>query len=143
MTFNWYHKIMLVLALFVAMMIYFAVRSVNTPLELVTDKYYEAEINYQDRINNTDNALALDEQPRVSTKDGYLIVQFPASMKDANGTLKFYFAANSAQDKEYPIRLDANGTQQIDISKRHGAYRIQLSWTHDGKAYFSESKLFL
>ncbi len=143
MTFNWYHKILLVLAAFVSMMIYFAVRSVNTSLELVTEKYYEAEIKYQDRLNDMNNVQSLTEKPTVKTLDGQLHIQFPATIKAESGKVNFYYAANSAQDLEIPLQLDAQQMQRIELKDRHGAYRIQLSWTAQGKTYFSETKLFL
>ena len=143
MTFNWYHKILLVLAAFVSMMVYFAVRSVNTPLELVTEKYYEAEINYQERLNDMNNVKALENKPEVKTLNGQLHIQFPASILVESGKVNLYYAANSAQDLELPLQLNAQQNQIIELKDRHGAYRIQLSWTAAGKNYFTETKLFL
>ena len=48
---NWFHYIIITLIAFVGMLTYFAVRSVNTPLDLVTEKYYEEELKFQDKID--------------------------------------------------------------------------------------------
>lgn len=143
MTINWYHKILLVLAGFVSMLTYFAVRSVNTPLELVTEKYYEAEIKYQDRINDINNAGALLNKPSITSNNGQLLVQFPPETNNINGTLNLYYAANSVNDQEVPLRLNASKQFQLDVHERHGAYRIQLAWEQNGQHYFTEEKMFL
>jgi hypothetical protein len=143
MTINWYHKILLVLAAFIAMMTYFAVRSVNAPLELVTEKYYEAEIKYQDRINDITNANNLSIKPRITAQQGKLHVQFPPECKSITGTLNLYYAANSQYDKSFPIRVNASNQFDVDIQQRSGAYSIQLDWEENGTHYFTEEKLFL
>lgn len=143
MTINWYHKIILVLAAFVSMMMYFAVRSVNTPLELVTEKYYEAEINYQDRLNDMYNVQALENKPEVKAVNNQLLIHFPKSILVESGKVNLYYAANSAYDIEFPLQLNEQKEQAINLDGRRGAYRIQLSWTADGKNYFNETKLFL
>lgn len=143
MTINWYHKILLVLAAFVSMMVYFAVRSVNTPLELVTEKYYEAEINYQDRLNDMKNAQALEYKPVVKAVNKKLLIQFPQSIHVESGKLNLYYAANSAKDLELPLQLNEKKEQVIELNDRQGAYRVQISWTAQGKSYFNETKLFL
>lgn len=143
MTINWYHKIMFVLAAFVSMMMYFAVRSVNTPLELVTEKYYEAEINYQQRLNEMNNVQALENIPEVKAVNNQLFIRFPQSIPVKSGKVNLYYAANSAYDIEFPLQLNEQKEQAINLDGRSGAYRIQLSWTADGKNYFNETKLFL
>jgi hypothetical protein len=143
MTINWYHKILLVLAAFIAMMTYFAVRSVNAPLELVTEKYYEAEIKYQDRINDITNANNLLIKPRITAHQGKLHVQFPPKSNRITGTLNLYYAANSLYDKSFPIHVNASNQFDVDIQHRSGAYRIQLDWEENGTHYFTEEKLFL
>ena len=143
MTINWYHKILLVLAAFIAMLTYFAVRSVNAPLELVTEKYYEAEINYQNRINHITNAGNLLVKPRITAQQGKLSVQFPPESKHITGTLNLYYAANSQHDKSFPITLNSLNQFDVDVQNRHGAYRIQLDWEENGTHYFTEEKLFL
>ncbi len=143
MTINWYHKILLVLAAFIAMLTYFAVRSVNAPLELVTEKYYEAEINYQNRINHITNAGNLLVKPRITAQQGKLSVQFPPESNHITGTLNLYYAANSQHDKSFPITLNSLNQFDVDVQNRHGAYRIQLTWEENGTNYFTEEKLFL
>lgn len=143
MTINWYYKMMLVLAAFVSMMVYFAFRSVNTPLELVTEKYYEAEIAYQDRLNDMENVQALEKKPDIRIQDGNLNIQFPESIAIESGKVNLYYAANSAYDVEWPLQLNTQKNQRIELKNRHGAYRIQLSWTAQGKNYFTETKMFL
>ncbi|MBK6476369.1 MAG: FixH family protein [Flavobacteriales bacterium] len=56
---NWGKGITLALIAFAGMMAYFLIRASGNPSPLVTDKYYEQELKYQQRINNTNRADAL------------------------------------------------------------------------------------
>ena len=59
---NWFYRMMLLLLAFISMLMYFTIRSVNAPLPLVTEKYYEEEIKYQDKIDKISNSKTMNQQ---------------------------------------------------------------------------------
>jgi len=141
---NWFHKLVLVLVAFVAMMMYFAVRSIRTPLDLVTEKYYEAELKYQDRINQISNEQSLKEKVKISLADRTLHIVFPTEVKgpEVKGVVRMYYPADQHKDREVPIEVNEGNMQQIDVSALQGAYSIQVDWTYLDKAYYTEQKMF-
>ena len=141
---NWFHKLMLVLLAFVAMMMYFAVRSVRTPLDLVTEKYYEAELKYQDRIDQISNEQQLREKVKISVIDRMLTIEFPAAVVGAEvkGVVRLYYPADQHKDREVPLNLQGGNVQKIDVSALQGAYSIQVDWQYQDKSYYSEQKMF-
>ncbi len=140
---NWFHKIMLVLTAFVAMLVYFAVKSSKAQLDLVTEKYYEEELKFQERIDKHNNENALTESVAISTDNGKLIIKFPQSdTSQSIGFIKLYCPSNSKNDAQIPLQLNTEGEQYIDISDRKGMYAIQVDWTQNNTSYFKEKKLF-
>ncbi|MBL7755420.1 MAG: FixH family protein [Chitinophagaceae bacterium] len=141
---NWFHKMMMVLVAFVSLMVYFAVRSVNTKLDLVTENYYEAELKHQDKMNQSANYQQLREKPEVFLEAKGLRVQFPKQGSfSPQGSVKLYFPADKTKDKEFQLALDQDHAQWIDIAGRSGAYQVQISWQQDGATYYTEKKIFL
>lgn len=142
---NWFHKLMLVLLAFIGMMTYFVVRSVQTPLDLVTEKYYEEEIQYQTRIEKISNDKKMVDKVVIGVKDQQLQITFPASIQksEVGGNVKLYYAADQKKDQSFKIDIQEGNTQQIDVSKLSGAYSIQVDWTYKDKSYYTEQKLFL
>ncbi|MBK7764515.1 MAG: FixH family protein [Bacteroidetes bacterium] len=142
---NWFHKLMLVLILFIAMLSFMVWRSSKAKLDLVTDNYYEEELKYQDRIEHTANNDDLQEQVNIEKLEDNLIISFPdnISIQEVSGKVNLYFAANKANDKSFDLLLDQNHKQRIDIDNRSGNYTIQISWQYQNKTYFTEKKIFL
>jgi hypothetical protein len=136
---------MLVLLAFVAMMTYFVVRSVQTPLDLVTEKYYEAEIKYQDRIDDISNEKQMKDKVEIGLNNQQVEIQFPENIQssDVKGKVKFYYAADSKKDKEFELDVKTGNKQLIDVSTLRGAYSIQIDWKYLDKTYYNEKKLFL
>lgn len=142
---NWFHKLMLVLTAFVSMMVYFAVRSVQTPLDLVTENYYQEELKHQDKMDKADNYARLENKVKISNEPGQLKVAFPTDLKATSltGTVKLYYAGDKSKDAEMDLKLDETGVQIIDVSGRSGAYSVQVNWQSGQESYYTETKLFL
>lgn len=141
---NWFHRIILVLVAFVGMMVYFAVRSIQAPLDLVTEKYYEEELRYQDRIEQIANGQELKEPVKVSLQESKVQIDFPSSLNaaDIQGKVRLYCPSGKNRDREYPISLGNGLSQQIDVSGLKGAYSVQVDWKYQDRAYYAEHKLF-
>lgn len=144
MKFNWFHKLMLVLVAFIAMLTYFVVKSSRANLDLVSEKYYEEEVNYQQRIDNTTNAKALNNDVQMNVENGFLVVRFPSqlSSKSISGNLKMYSPVGKKNDKSFAVN-STNGEYKIDVSQIQGKYSLQLDWTCEQQNYYSEQKIFL
>lgn len=141
---NWFHRIILVLTAFVGMMVFFAVRSIQAPLDLVTEKYYEEELHYQDRIEQIANGKELAEPVRVSLQAGMVQIDFPPTLNAAGiqGKVRLYCPSGKRRDREYPISLVNGLSQQIDVSGLKGAYSVQVDWNYQDRSYYAEHKLF-
>ncbi len=121
------------------------VRSFQQDIDLVSDNYYSDEINFQDRIDQKANLMALGEEVKVSQigKD-QVQFKFPKEHSTATGEIHFYHVSRKLFDKRFPIQLDSISRQDLNTKALvAGRYRVKMSWSAEGKDYFQESEIFI
>ncbi|MFT5617904.1 MAG: hypothetical protein ACI85I_001130 [Arenicella sp.] len=140
MKFNWGHGITLFSALFMSMILYFVISSVNYDSELVSEDYYENEINYQTRIDKERNASK--EKINISQEATGLQIVFLNSVD--KGTVQFFRPSNKELDFQKPIQLNSNFQQQIGLENtKPGLWRIKLDWQKGGKDFYYEESVVI
>ena len=144
---NWGHKIGLVYVGFVVFMLTLVVLCIKQKdIFLVTDNYYNDELNYESRIQKAKNANALGEGLQIEVKDAVDSVKIDLTSESvgSTGNIVFYRPSNQKMDYKVPINLDANGQQRISTSKLAGGlWTIKLEWQKAGKEYYKEEKIQL
>ncbi len=141
---NWGQKLMLVFVVFAAGMIYLAYRCMHINSDLVSKEYYKDELRYQDVIDGTRSANALNGKIRLIQQDERIIVQLPAEMKNerVSGNIWFYCAANAKNDRHISIKLDTEASQLINKKMLSpGNYTVKFDWTGNNKHYYWEQPL--
>ena len=137
---NWGYRLMIVFIAFAAMMIYLVYRSFQTNFELVEKTYYQSELQYQDIIDGTKLANQLSTLPKLTQSGDSLLLQMPKeqSGKNVTGTIWFYCAYNSQNDKKVAL---ATGTRAYKNMLNNGRYTAKIHWLSEGRSYYSEQKL--
>lgn len=142
---NWGKKIALAYSLFVAFMIMLVVACVKqNDIFLVSDDYYKQEIEYQDRIDNIANAEQLESPVTVELNDetNTLRIDLTRESAGANGKVTFFRPSNPELDREFPVKLSVDGTQDFSTkSLAKGLWLIKVEWQKDGKSYYKEQKV--
>jgi len=140
---SWGYKLMLTFIVFAAMMSYMVYRCYGTNFELVEKEYYKSELKYQDVIDGTENAGKLSTGPELKQSGNVLVLQMPDDMKNnpVSGTVLFYCAYNSKNDRTFSLAVDKNGTQLFNPSVLPGSYIVKITWTGNGKKYYAERRL--
>lgn len=140
---NWFHYILITLALFISLMVYFAVRSTQTKLDLVSVNYYEEELKFQDKINKINNTQLWDDSIKtVLQENNKLLISFPSNMKVSSGSMRMYCPQDKSKDKAIDLVLDTNNTMLLDVNDCRGFYRIEIDWENDGKQYLTQRKIY-
>lgn len=138
---DWGKGIVLTILGFVALIVSMVVISVRMDgIELVTENYYEEEIKYQDRIDESNSAsnlkrevISFDEQSKVIELD------LP---NGTNGTLQLFRPSDSSLDQEINIEVTHTGITQIPLNElKTGYWKIQLNWTENGIDHYQEKKI--
>lgn len=110
--------------------------------ELVTEDYYQKELEYGDVLAKKQNADTMRVAVQIiETNDGLKIV-YPSYVKDIKGKIILYKPDNSKLDKEIDIQLNENNTQTIGKSEYiSGRWDIILDWQSEGVPYFYKQKI--
>ena len=144
MKFNWGHGIALVLIIFAASILVFVFVASKQKNELVTEKYYEKAVAYQQRIDAEKNALDQNADVKYNISSGQLMLTLGRSMSNANGTFQFYKPDNAAKDFNTIFQVTDTGFYSATIPQlTRGQWKVNVSWNIDSLEYFYEKKIFI
>ena len=148
MKFNWGTGIVIAIIGFMSFIMYFVITmsTDNTySYDLVTDKYYQQELKYQDEIDATKNAQKLKENIKVVRVEEGLQLKFPSGFtpKEIKGKVFLYRPSNKQLDFEIPISL--SNTYLLVPEKRllDGRWNIIVTWSYKNKDYLFKKELNL
>lgn len=105
---NWGKSIVLAFVLFIGFIMYFVIK-ISTDKgknhQLVTEKYYNKELTYQDRIKASENAKILGVDIKIKkVKEGLqVILPNQLVLEKASANLLFYRPSNELLDFEISI----------------------------------------
>lgn len=117
---------------------------INQDMPLVASDYYQQELDYQQRINQTANTAGLASPPKIEIQHRQLTISFGALPQMQNGQLKLFRPSNALWDKTYAIPVTDQTSYSIDVSTQMlGQYKAQLTWQWNGKEYFTEETVYL
>ncbi|MFZ1689292.1 MAG: FixH family protein [Flavobacteriales bacterium] len=143
---NWGKGLVLVLVAFAVLMTFLVVMSIRNPEPLVTDQYYEQELVYQQRINNTERANALSTSVVIQPSARGVRITFPAEARNGSiaGVLTLLRPNDPLADRQVTISADSSGIfDAIVPGLVAGRYNALLEWTANGVAYYTEEKLVI
>lgn len=144
MKISWAYKILTVYLMFVAGIMFLVFKANGERYDLVTENYYEAEVKYQDVIDQKQRVAALSAPPEISYEGRRLHIQFPADFtgKILQGELYLYRPSDAKKDFRRSFTVSDN-QYSIDLPATvSGMYDIKLSWQAGGQTYFLEKKKF-
>lgn len=142
---NWGYKILGVYLLFVAGIIYLVVRSSSEKIDLVTKDYYEQELVYQEKIEQSARAAALSAGISVETTGSHLRVSFPEEMKgrQITASVLLYCPSDSRKDIRREFITGEAFVLMEYPETYQGLFELQVDWKADGKNYYSLKKHFI
>ena len=143
---NWGIRITLLYLGFVALILTLVFTCMGQKVELESKDYYSKELKFQNQIDATNNANALNVLIEHKVSGRSVEIQVPSELlaADFNGTVNFFRPSDSSKDKLITLKPDANGRQILsDASFVKGVYKMQVSFVSKGKNYFKEEVVFL
>lgn len=145
MKLNWGYKIAVVYLLFVAGIIYLVVQASRQNIDLVTENYYAEEIQYQQRINEKNNAQSLSAPLDVNVQHGVLTVSFPQefSQKELQGEVLLYCPSDARKDLSRNLLMQGNKMKISLPEQNQGFHQLKVKWESEGVKYYFEKNLML
>lgn len=145
--FNWDVGIVLSLVSFITFIIYIAFFFPNVESQLVSDKYYEEEIKYQEIINEKKNVSNLPKKIKIipiKSSGIRIMIPYDKEKNDIYG----YFTLFRSSSKDLDV------TKYFKISKysnilfipkkflKNGFYKLIIRWKSNEKKYLFEKNIF-
>lgn len=140
---NWGWKLAVGSAMFMALIIYFVIQSFNNKTQLVSENYYEEELQFQKQIDARKNATGLDDTLFVTQKGSDIVIEYPEwfVQNDCKGTVHFYKPSNENHDKVFKFSQQ-EAKQIIPRSQlAPGRFQVKFNLTSSGKDYYYEKSL--
>jgi hypothetical protein len=143
---SWGTGLLVAFGLFLAGIVGMVAISMSEDVQLVTDRYYDNELRYQERIQAIERANDMTKRVDVEHRPGFVLVQFPClgSPDDVDGRVTLYRPANRADDRTLPLVLDTVWAQRIPTrTLAPGLWHVQVQWRLHGEEYYAEHPLIL
>ncbi len=143
---NWGWRIALFLTLFISFILYMVIYSFGRTNDLVSEDYYNQEIQYQKNIDAQEKGLYLAKDIRIDSKENVIEIQFPTSFEREieKGDISFYRPDNAKLDRSFPMKLDQNNIQSINKSEiASGFYKITIQFIQHGDLHLINKEMWL
>lgn len=146
MKLSWGTGIVVAFIAFICFILYFVVIASTDERanhDLVTEQYYEQELDFQKEIDAERNASELSGKIIVTNVAGGLWLQFPASWGNTNlkGKVSLYRPSNRALDFELPIALLESGMLVPEARLPEGRWNLSIRWELNGEQYLQKESV--
>ena len=146
MKFNWGTGIVVTIIAFIAFIMYFVITmsTDNTySHDLVTDKYYQEELNYQQEIDAEKNAKSLKEKVTIEKNSKGLKINFPENFipKNIKGKVFLYRPSNKQLDFEIPISISKSYLLVPEQRLVDGRWNMKIFWKYKNTDYLIKKEL--
>ena len=112
--------------------------------DLVSDNYYEQELQFQNQIDATARAQKSGAVIACDSAKSAVVITLPAAQlaQKLSGTIEFYRPSSLKLDRELPLAPRADGTQTLNVSQfAAGLWQVRVRWNAGGQDYFLEQKI--
>lgn len=137
--FNWGTGIALTYTAFAAATSTFVAFAMDRRVDLVSVDYYAQSLQLDRRMEAERNALALGPALSVAEVSARAVrISLPRDLAPAAaGTIRLYRASSAADDRELPLAVNAEGSQDVPLDGlAAGRWTVQVQWTALGRAYY-------
>lgn len=143
---NWGWRITIFLTLFIGFIMSMVIYSFSTTNDLVSEDYYNQEIQYQQNIDAQKNALFLANEVTLVIENKSIVLTFPSNFSQVieKGDITFYRPDNAKLDKSFDLNLNELNKQFIpkaDIVR--GFYNVTIQFVSDKKTYLFNKEIKL
>jgi len=143
---SWPTGIVLAILAFVIFILSFVFKVTFLPKydhHLVSEDYYQEELNYQQEIDKLNNAGRLKENVSIVKNEKGLLIRFPKEFEfsSISGTINFTRLSNSKIDFKLPIQLNNSEFLIKDKNLVRGRWNVKIDWQVNNELYLYKEKL--
>jgi len=114
--------------------------------DLVSDNYYEQEIQYQSRLDQLNRTARFNDQVKVAfdNSEKRISISLPADHAGpgTSGIVQLYRPSAAGLDRELKLELDATNSQSLDAATLEpGLWKVRIQWTSGQQDYFADKSI--
>jgi nitrogen fixation protein FixH len=146
MKWNWGVGITVTIIVFTIISLLFIYFAFNQDINLVRDDYYEAEVQFNEKLETIKRTKKLSEELKIKLIPNNISIQFPNEIEEEEitGTIFLYRPSDGKLDFDLPIEIDTLKKQLIPTNKMiAGQWKIQIEWSADTNKYFNNKILMV
>ncbi len=136
---NWGHGLAIALGCFMLFILFliFVFPMGKQNADMISNNYYEEELQYQDIIDAKNNAAKLEKTPTYKVTNEGMLISFPESIKVDDNTVNFvlFRTADSNLDVKKEVTLQHNLFLIPKAVIYSGSYTLKLKWKENKKPY--------
>jgi hypothetical protein len=116
-------------------------------VDLVRADYYEQEIHFQQQMERVNRTRNMADPAAVSyhSEQRCITIRLPSPPSgQATGQIHLYRPSDARLDQQFPLALQSDGTQRVDVSKlRVGLWKVRVQWELAGKEYYVDQPIVI
>lgn len=145
MKFNWGWGIAIFVAVFVTFISNLVYRCTQQKIDLVSEKYYEKEIQYQQHINRELNSRDLGAKISLVSNDSVVVIHYPeVNEGNISGDIEFFKPDDANKDVKVVVDAGIDRRQSVDINRlSKGWWDVKINWSAGGTPYYFEQRIFV
>ncbi|QRR00906.1 FixH family protein [Dyadobacter sandarakinus] len=145
MKINWGTGIAGMYLSFVVMIVVLVSMSAAEKIDLATDKYYEEELHFQDRIDKGERARLLPQPLSWQVTREKLTIAFPDQFAGSviQGKISLYCPSDKHNDRSFAIQAEKSRQVVALDQVPAGRYKLQIDWQAGGTSYWNEGVITL
>lgn len=136
---NWGNKLVIVFVAFTVLIGTLVYKAINAQYDLVSEEYYQDELEYEDHITAVKNATKLSDVTVLQSATS-IIVTLPKEMNGykIDGNAWFYYKTNAAKDRRQVFSTSDGITSFAKQGLPKGNVLLKLNWTSGNENYYVE-----
>ncbi|MEO5978591.1 MAG: FixH family protein [Chryseolinea sp.] len=142
---NWGKSIVVAFVAFAAFIGVLVTICVREDISLVSNDYYQEELDYGAQMQRVRNAQLLQRQPSITlTADHQLKLQCPSDFQLDHGQIHLYSPRNIKQDRMLSLSNETEGEKYFAMNGlERGKYKVKMTWSMHGKEFYYETVIYL
>ncbi len=137
---NWGKSLVLVMALFITFILVMVVKMISTSTDLVSEDYYQKEIDYEQEIVAVKNMQRLNVESEIVVNDEFLIFNLPKEVNFTDMEIKLIRPNDKKLDKLFVVK--DTKTYLVPISElQKGKYSVEMTFKVDGVPCMQKEKI--
>jgi hypothetical protein len=144
MKFNWGTGAFMLFGSFALFMTGLAIFASMQSNELVTDDYYEKELEFEVIQKKQERTSLLSNHTELKIENEQFVINFPAEVKgEISGNIVFFKPSSEKDDKSIDFKTTTSNYQLAIETFSTGMYKVKINWQANGVEYYNEDEIVI